>query len=123
MRKVFLKYYETRYGIVEDSQTINFDLQNLWSSFDYTNNWIMVDIEDDGWVTIRCMWDMKTKKWKDFISLDDKKKYDAAYSQYNRKRWDDMPILQITKKNYEQVFKSVGKIEKKQSSLWNYFNR
>ena len=51
------------------------------------------------------MWDIKNQKRKSFISLEDKKKYDEAYSQYNKKRWDDMPILRITKQNYEQVLR------------------
>ena len=110
MRKLYLKdYKESGYGLVK--QTINFDIQYLWSSFDYTNNWILVD-EDDGWVTIRCMWDMKTQKWKDFISLEEKKQYDEAYAKYWWKNWEEIPKLEITKQNYDQVLKEWERLKK-----------
>jgi len=90
------------YWLSDSCTSINFDLQNLWLSFDRTNDWMRVDI-DEGVVRIWNSWDMKYQKDKNFISSEEKKKYDDAYAQYWFKRREEMPILEITEQNYQEV--------------------
>ena len=118
MRKFFLEYDNdlNNYFIIEGFQTINFDLGNLWESFHYAYDWIQVDEFDEGWITIWDLWDVKDKKFKEFISLEEKKQYDQEYSQYSEKMWNEMPILRITKQNYEQVLKEWERLKKGKAS-------
>lgn len=113
MRKIFLDYSKIlcNYWVLESYSTINFDLKNLWMFFDKTNNWMNVD-KDDGWVTIWNSWDLKYKKWKDFISQEEKKKYNDEYAKYWWKRRREMPMLEITEQNYEEVLQQWGQAQK-----------
>lgn len=111
MRKIFLKNYNDDgyrvggYRLVENSQTMNYDLQNLWSSFYSENEWIRTDM-DEGMVSIWNSWDLKDKKWINFISTEEEMKYDFVYDTYWFKRWDDMPRLEMTEQNYEEVLQN-----------------
>ena len=112
MRKIFLKYHEgIGYWIVKNSQTINYDLQNLWSSFYLQNDWIVIEILD-GQVTIWNSFDVKRKKEKDFISYKEKKKYDDDYSKYLKKKGKEIPMLEITENNYQKILKDWEQIRK-----------
>ena len=114
MRKCFLEYDKefNKYLIIKDGQTINLDLLNLWESFYPTHDWIQIDEFDEGWITIWDLWDVKDKKFKEFISLEEKRKYDEAYRQYSSKRWKEIPLLEMTKENHEQVLKQWERLKK-----------
>ena len=118
MRKYFLEYDQdlNRYFIMEQGETINFDLGNLWESFHYANEWIQIDEFDEGWITIWDLWDIKDQKSKQFISLEEKRKYDEAYDEYNNKQWKEVPLLKITKQNHEQVLKEWERLKKSKAS-------
>ena len=119
MRKLFLHfskkldfYWPVKYG------NLNKDLTNLWFSFDWSNDWIQIDDEEDGWVTIWSKWEIKYQKMKQFVSFTETKKYDDAYSKYWLKRWEEIPKLHITKENHEQVLKAWKKaLDKKDPYL------
>jgi len=111
IRRIFLEKGMKRFSLAENSQTMNYDLQYLWSSFDQINYWMRID-KYEGWVTIWNSWDLKTQKWKDFISQEEKKKYNDEYAKYWWKKWKEMPRLEITEQNYEEVLHQWQQVQK-----------
>ena len=82
-RKTYLQLHENSYGSFEFAQNLNFDLNCFINSFDLTNEWLRID-HDNGVVTIWNSYDLKDQERKNFISKEDKKKYDDEYAKYSR---------------------------------------
>lgn len=115
MKKIFLhqsKLNSSRYWISNKGLSCHQELIYLWESFSYTNQEISVNRDEDGWVTIWSYWDMKDKKRKKFISLQEAEVYDQAYSEYWYKRYAEIPKLEITQQNYDDIVAQWEKINK-----------
>ncbi len=102
MRKYFLKLYNDRYGLIDNYQTSNFDLQVLFSSFEPSDGLINID-KENGMVNIWWDWDLKGKALKYFINSKEQIAYDNAYAQYYDKRYAEIPRLETTQKNYDDL--------------------
>lgn len=118
MQKIFLKYHEQLQGYYnfDSSQTCNFILQDLF--------FFLIDMHDNNLRLSSLpnkviLWDSDNIKQKadlQFETLEEKRAFDQAYSQYSAKRWYDMPILEMSLQNYEiiaQKWNNILKIKPK----------
>ncbi len=105
MKKYFIKLYQEYkiYGPINDLYTKNFDLQFLWF-FLYRSqyDWINISITAEKVV----LWN--SENLKNMVDIDFKTKQEMedfykSYREYSKKRWDDMPKLEMTLKNYEEI--------------------
>lgn len=109
MKKNFFKYDSVWKGYVlfEGAQTSNFSLQNLYHALSYgicDKNLTSMQFE-----YLQLMrheekiyvWD--SDEMKPMADVKFTEEYFNAYSEYSDKRWDDMPKLELTLKNYEEI--------------------
>ena len=112
MRKLFLKKSEQGYEILEGAETVNFDLQYLWQSFDSAYEDILIDKDvDEDSVLIWSALELKQPVTTGFESKQEQEAYDKAYDRYVELRWEDMPILDLSIANYQEVKQSWQNVE------------
>lgn len=120
MKKLFKKLnQENRYFTPKESQTQNFDLQNLWSAlciwgnknlswfYDYNSlnwEWLQLNkLKDENKVFLWDTSSIKSQAKKEGLSKMEQDAFDAAYEAYYDKRWDDVPKLFMTIENYVEI--------------------
>ena len=127
MKKVFLKYYEqvAGYHNFNNSQTSNFILQDLffflraWGSRDISwikkyggLTWESIQLSSKDNNTLYLYNSDNIKQKADILSIPEEKKdsFDREYSQYSEKRWADMPTLEMSIQNYEEILSKSNNI-------------
>lgn len=105
IKKYFVQLYshDIGYGPIPQFYTKNFALQYLWF-FLYRSqyDWIHVTQLPEKIL----FWSSDNVKQQADIQLNTKEELDAfyiAYRAYSSKRWNDMPKLEISLKNYEDI--------------------
>lgn len=112
MKKMFLKKHDLLQGYYpfKESQTANFMLQDLQRMLNfehyYAFSWEYLHLTLTKNNTI-LLWDSSYIKQKamdiSFSTQEEKQEFDAAYSQYSVKRWNDMPKLELSTQNYHML--------------------
>ncbi len=110
MRKIFLKksdFNKDKYWIIEEGRTINFDLKILKDSFNPRYDWIEIEDEGYGHITVWSRWEIKDRDQEKSFADN---VYNHGYRGYFLKRYDEMPKLMLTQENYDQVKKEYKKM-------------
>ena len=106
MKKIFLKLYQRdfSYGMIEDGQTKNFHIQDLFWYLERNYDWLHLD-EIDGKLIVWSDWDFKEviPYNRHNLSFDDYLEYGRAYNIYRNKHWKEIPKVTMTKQNYEEI--------------------
>jgi len=106
MKKVFLQYNYLLddYCITNKTeQTANFELQNLKFFLETKTPYKLHLTESNNQITL---WSSDNIKQQASIQFNTKEKNDAltqAYGEYFKKRWNDMPTLEMSIQNYEEI--------------------
>ena len=114
IKKYFIQLYsdDIGYGPIPNFYTMNFALQYLWFSL-YRSEYDWIHITKLPEKIIYWSWDdIKQKADIQFDNLEGKKSFDEEYSVYSKKRWQDMPTLEMTIQNYEAILEKWSNILK-----------
>ena len=120
MKKLFLKLTDSknRYWIFKDAQTKNFLLSDLvffleaWGSKDISwlhqyseMTWESIHLskKDNNTIYLYNSDNIKQRANVQFETQEKKENFYELYRQYSKKRWQDMPILYMSIKNYEEI--------------------
>lgn len=116
MSKFFVKRHRLNdYIITEEIQTRNVTLEYLYSALAEEYEWIHVTHKEDQ-LLIWSSWYIKPKNIHNFFSKEQQIHYDMLYGIYYHKRWNDMPKLEITCKNWEKIIKKWQMLKKQKAS-------
>lgn len=106
MKKIFLEKNDSNYNKywpINQCNSINLDLLNLWESFDQLSDWIELNKDKAGWVTIWSKWDIKICPYKKIEDPLETEAYYQTYDQYYNKRYAEIQKLTITQQNYDEL--------------------
>jgi len=106
IKKYFVQLYsdDIGYGPVPNFYNMNFALQYLWF-FLYRSQYDWIRITRLPENILYWSWDNIKQKVTDinFDTHEEKTAFREAYSAYSKKRWDDMPKLEIGLQNHEMI--------------------
>ena len=98
------------YWVFKEAQTSNLVLQNLYFFLIgmHDNNLRLSSLLDK--VTLWNSDNIKQKADLQFGTLEEKTAFRELYSTYSKKRWTDMPTLEMTLENYETIIQTWNNI-------------
>jgi len=105
MKKIFLKLNDSKsmYWVFKGAQTPNLVLQNLYFLLIgmHDNNLRLSSLPNK--VILWNSDNVKQQANAQFATQEEENTFDQEYSQYSKKRWNDMPILEMSIQNYEEI--------------------
>ena len=113
MKRVFFYYNDllNSYCIAnKKEQTANFELQNLKFALEIKNPYKLHLTQSDNKMTLWSSDNIKQQASPQFNTKEENDAFSQAYSQYSKKRWNDMPKLEITLQNYATIIQKWNNI-------------
>ncbi|MCX5923623.1 MAG: hypothetical protein NTU89_03615 [Candidatus Dependentiae bacterium] len=105
MKKIFLKLNNVLagYWIIEDAGSRNFELYNLYLALDPIEDGQVQVTDYNGTVLIWSLDSFKESAQIEFQTDKEKHDFDRSYYKYYDKRWKEMPKIEVTSKDYQDL--------------------